>query len=438
MEIKDRYNVIVVGGGPAGIGAALAASRQGMKTLVVEQLNSFGGVGGAGGHGYMCLCNDWHSDNQIVGGVAYELLERIAAEGYGDLNPGSCAFYDVEYYKRMLEELFLENGIDFIYHTLFAETVTEGKAVKGVVVQNKSGRRTLAADTVIDCTGDGDVCASAGCEYKQGRESDGKCQPMTLMFTIGGVDWDKVQKWRTSGGMEEVWEQAQKNGDMESFQKKIMGFWWNSKQPTYVGINFTHIIGKDSTRAEDLTDATVEGRRQAYHLIPVFRKYVSGMENCHLVSTGSVIGTRESRRITGKYIVTEHDLKAEREFADSIGYGAFYIDIHSLDEGGMDHNTWSPPKGFKYQIPYRALVPKDRENILVAGRCASFTHIALGSARVMSQCTLMGEAAGTAAAVAVEAGIAPSAIDVKTLQTRLRNAGGIVTREDIRKIGKSK
>lgn len=432
MEIQNHYNVIVVGGGPTGIGAALAASRQGMKTLVIEQLNSFGGIGGAGGHGYMCICNDWDSDNQIVGGVAYELLDRIVAEGYGDMHTGK-AFYDFEYYKLMIERMFLENKIDFLYHTLFAGTITEGDVVKGVVIQNKSGRRTLTADTVIDCTGDGDVCASAGCDFKKGRDSDGKCQPMTLMFTIGGVDFDRVKKWRTSYGMEEVWSLAQKNGDMETFQKKIMGFWWNSKQPTMVGINFTHIIGKDCTRTEDLTDATVEARRQAFHLVPVFRKYVPGMENCFLVSTGSVIGTRESRRITGKYVLTENDLMSEKEFDDSIGYGSFFIDIHSLDEGGMDHNTWYPPKGFKYQIPYRALLPANHENILVGGRCASFTHVSLGSTRVMSQCTLMGEAAGTAAAIAVEAGISPSNIDVKTLQTRLRKAGGIISGGDIRK-----
>ena len=439
IPVKGKYDVLVVGGGPAGIGAALGAARtlrdtlgrKDAKVLVIEQHNSFGGVGGAGGHGYMCLCNAWGSNEQVVGGVAWELLTRINAEGHGDLHPGS-AFYDVEWYKFMIERMFQEAGIEFLYHTFFCETIMDGDAAVGAVIQNKTGRQAVYAKRIIDCTGDGDAAASAGCEYERGRPGDGKCQPTTLMFTIGGVDWDKVKPWRTDYPMEHVWKEAQKNGDMEPFQSHIMGFWWNSTQPSYVGINFTHITGIDSTKAEDLTRATVEGRRQAYHMIPVFQKYVPGMEECYLISTGSTLGLRESRRILGEYQLTEDEIKNECRFEDAICYGAFFIDIHALDEGGMEQSTWRPPKNFRYQIPYRSLVPRKIDNIVTAGRCISVTHVGLGSVRVMSQCTASGEAAGTASALSLESDITPRDVDVAELRDRLRAAGGIMSDEDIK------
>ncbi|MFW6303713.1 MAG: FAD-dependent oxidoreductase, partial [Candidatus Sumerlaeota bacterium] len=198
-----------------------------------------------------------------------------------------------------------------------------------------------------------------------------------------------------------------------------------------VGVNFTHITHMDCTKAEDLTAATIEGRKQAYESIEVFRKYVPGMENCYMVSTPNTVGTRESRRIHGEYTLAKEDLMAEKEFGDSIGYGSFFIDIHNVDGPGMDGKTYRPHKGFKYQIPYRIIVPQDVDNLLVAGRCASADHEALGSLRVMPQCTVMGHAAGAASCLSLKVGGVPRDIDIAQLQDTLRKQQAIVTAEDI-------
>jgi len=267
------------------------------------------------------------------------------------------------------------------------------------------------------------------------------------MFSIGGVEWNRVQAFRKkymernpdeedSWKLKRVYAEAIKRGDMRPFQTGNMGWWWTPTRPDQVGVNFTHVIHVDSTRAEDLTSATIEARRQAYETIEVYRKVIPGMEHCYMVSTPNTIGIRESRRIMGDYVLTEEDVRNQREFEDNICYGSFFVDIHCIDGPGMDPTVWQPPRGFKYHIPYRVLVPKDVENLLTAGRCVSCTHIALGSIRVMVPCIGMGEAAGTAAALSFKEGIAPRQLDVGRLQDQLRNQGGILSEDDIEKARK--
>ena len=430
LPIAYDVDVLVVGGGPAGVAAAFAAARLGKRVLVVEQFNCLGGVATAGGHAHFSIFCAWASQTRIAGGIPHELAQRIVDEGCGTRDAHGVMF-EIEGFKFILDKLARECGVQVLYYTFFCETIVENGAAVGAIIQNKSGRQVVLAKRIVDCTGDGDAAASAGAPFEIGRPADAKCQPMTLMFTIGGVDWPRVQKWRTSYNMEHVWKQAQANGDMEPFQSVIMGFWWTPTRPDQVGINFTHITGVDSTKAEDLTAATIEGRRQAYHCIPVFRKYVPGMENCHMVSTPNTVGIRESRRILADLVLTEQDVLSGREWPDSIGYGSFFIDIHHIDGPGMDRTAFRPQPGFRYQIPYRILVPKGVGNILTGGRCVSVTHIALGSIRVMVQCMITGQAAGTAAAVSLEDGVPPRNVDVAKVQARLRAAGCILDEKDI-------
>ena len=436
LKTAHKADVLVVGGGPAGVAAAFAAARLGADTLIVEQFNCLGGVATAGGHGHICIYSAWGDRTRVVGGVPYEMGMRVAAAGYGVCTTSSVDF-EVEGMKLVLERMAEECRCRLLYHTFFCDSIVEKGKVVGAVIQNKGGRQIIRAKRIVDCTGDGDVAAAAGCAFAVGDRETGLCQPVTLMFTIGGVDWSKVKKWRTSYNMAEVWEQAQKNGDMRPFQKVIMGFWWTPTRPDEVGINFTHINNVDSTRAEDLTRATIEGRKQAFECIPVFRKYVPGMETCYLISTPNTVGIRESRRIAGGYCLTKEDVVGQASFPDSVGYGSFFIDIHNTKGPGLDAKVWRPAAGFKYQIPYRILVPKDVDNLLVAGRCASCDHEALGSIRVMPQCGAMGEGAGTAAALSLQKKIAPRALDAGALQAQLRKQGAIVDEKGIAKAKKA-
>ena len=444
IPVCREVDVMVAGGGPAGTAAALAAARNGAEVIVVEQFNCLGGVAGAGGHGHISKYDETGTGRRIVGGIAHEIGNRIVEEGFGTRNSHGV-WFEVEGLKLLLEKMAGESGVSLLYHTFICDVLVENGAAAGAVIQNKGGRRIIRAKRVIDCTGDGDVGFRAGCPFEFGRPSDGKCQPVTLMFTIGGVDWERVRKFKEEylrkypddpegWKMERVYAEAVKKGDMRPFQTGNMGWRWTPTRPDQVGVNFTHVIHVDSTSAERLTAATIEARRQAFETIQVYRKYIPGMENCHMVSTPNTIGIRESRRIMGDYVLTEEDIKSGREFDDNICYGSFFVDIHCIDGPGMDPTVWNPPEGFKYHIPYRILVPCDVGNMLVAGRCVSCTHIALGSIRVMVQCIGMGEAAGTAAALSLKYSVAPREIDIDILQKRLRKQGGIISERDIERV----
>lgn len=442
IPVAYETDIVVIGGGPAGVGAAFTAAREGKQVIIVEQMNCLGGIATAGLHGHLCLYSTWGGRDRVVGGLGHEICERIQADGYGVYDGAVCDF-EVEYLKFLLEKMAQEIGnIKILYYTQFSDVIVEDGLITHVIIQNKSGRQVIRSSQVVDSSGDADVAARAGVPFEFGRENDDATQPMTLMFQLGGIDFERVQNFRSkkyvkkyndenSYKMHKLWKEAQDKGDMEPFQDGIMGWWYTPTRPDQLGINFTHIHSCDCTNTEDLTYATIEGRRQAYHCVAVYRKYVPGMEDCWMSHSASLIGTRESRRIRGEHILSEEDIVNKQMFEDSIGYGSFFIDIHNCTGSGMDLEEWVPPEDFKYQIPYRCLVPQKINNLLVAGRCVSCTHIALGSLRVMPQCMLMGEAVGAAAAIAIDSCNAPRAIEVPVLQKTLKKHGAILFEGDI-------
>lgn len=426
IPVSAEYDVVVAGGGPTGVAAALAAAKNGARTLIVEQTNALGGMMTSGLHTHLCTFKTaGGGPRRIVAGLAQEITDRLIAENSG-AEVGSNYDYELEAMKRLLDDMMEEAGVDILYYTFVADAIVEGKAVKGIIVQNKSGRSAILARQVVDTTGDADVAAHAGAAYDQGRASDGLCQPTTLMFRIGGVDNERLNEYRkTDRLLNGFCQRAIAAGTMTPFQTRLMGFWYFYGRPDQLGVNFTNITRIDSTQAEDLTRATIEGRRQAQMLVDSFRQFLPGCENCYMIDTAPYLGVRESRRIRGVETLQIDDVIETRKSPDGIAKGSFFVDIHSPDKTDLFEPRYLADDSY-YDIPYGCLVPETVDNLTVAGRCISATHEALGSVRVMYQCMALGQAAGTAAALCVEQGITPRQVVTEELRERLTQQGALV------------
>jgi len=426
VDVLGSYDVVVAGGGPAGVCAGLAAARSGMKTLLVEQFSCLGGMATAGLHQKIAVFRGAGGRPDIVGGIPREIADRAVADHEAHMR-GQDLFVEVEGFKYLLDCMAEEAGLDLLYYSRVSETVLEDGRLTGLLLNTKSGTCAALARRVVDCTGDADVAFRAGCPTTHGRPEDGAMQPCTLMYRVAGVDWPAVQAYmKDDRGLTEFCRRAAEKGLMRPWQSQLMGFWWIPSRPDHVGINFTH-MHLDGTSAADLTTAAVEGRRQVREAVRAMRELIPGFEKSYLIDTASYIGIRETRRIQGEYVLTEQDVREQTIFEDSIGLGAAFIDIHNVEGPGMDRRSgFHLPEGGYYSIPYRTLVPHGVENLLVAGRCHSATHEAAGSTRWMTQCMVMGEAAGVAAALSIEADVPSRAVAVGDLQSALRAAGAIL------------
>lgn len=425
IPVEGEYDVIVVGGGPAGVGAAIAAARNGAQTLLMERFGALGGMATTGllqGWLYLTVSG---GGERTVAGILQELIDRGQAGGWCR-DSGSVAVFNAEALKRELDILAAEAGVDVLFHAFAADAVSEDGRVAGVVAATKQGPWAFLGRVTIDCTGDGDIAAWAGADYEMGRPLDGLCQPVTLMAFVAGLDMERVADYRRQDPrMKNMLARAVQAGDMDPFETVMHGIQPDPLLPGYAYLNDTAIRRVDATNPRDMTRAEVEGRKQAHQLVQVFRKYLPGGEDAVLVATAATVGVRESRRIMGDYVLDVHDVLNCRKFADGIARNAFMIDVHD-PEGGGNWNSRFLPRGGWHHIPYRCLLPRGLENILVAGRCVSATHEALASIRVMAQCIAMGQAAGTAAALACAAGVSPRQVDVAELQDTLRAQGAIV------------
>jgi hypothetical protein len=408
------------------MGAAIGAAQAGADTILVER------YGFLGGNATVALVMPWMSfytqrgsvavvDNTklmpqdhgpgepVVGGALAVYLGRLYAH-HGAIPPspdtGFTVPFDPEILKITAQEILDEAGVKVLLHSFASGILGRKDKPDGVVFETKSGPIVIEADTIIDCTGDGDIAALCGCEYEIGREEDGLVQPMTLMFRMAGFDHsgfsdyirDNPSQWRGVHGLWDLVSKATANGDLNLTREDILFF--ATTQPTEVALNCTRVTGVLGTDVFDLTRAEWESRRQAAKIARFMKEYVPGFADSYICQTGVAVGVRETRRIVGEYRMTAEDVLGAAKFDDAVARGTYPVDIHSPTGKGTVLKR--VPSGEWYELPIRCLIPKGVDNLMVAGRCISGAHEAHSSYRVTPTCMATGQAAGVACAIAAK------------------------------------
>lgn len=478
VEKKFEYDVIVCGGGTSGVTAAIASARGGARTLLIERLGALGGqmnVSGPPGFAYARLFNNY--GEQIIAGFIEETHARLLAEGHAEphnkfmyrkYSSYSFSYIDPEWWGLLIYDMMVENNVDLLLHSLVVDVVKNGDKVTGVVVENANGRITFNAKIVIECTGEGDIAARAGCECEELPREE--IQPHSLAFTVDGVDWDKVlayahehpeqlrtkQVERLPGGKirpdEDSWELIRRMNDPLDFGEMMgfpaflkmgretgewheysgIGFFMTPKGNRVVEAHFQHsaqVPGLCSYDAWDLTAGEVECRRQIRIAFNFFKKHMPGFENAYIVKICPEMRLREGRRVVGDYMITTEDIRDSARFYDVIGLNSMVSGGHHVASGETLSSTSIPnATGGSNDIPYRVLVPKKIDNLLVAGKHVSASRDAY--MRFLQQTMVTGQAAGAAAALCVKKGVTPRELEtedhIKELQDILRKQGVIL------------
>ena len=426
FEVKNvpviaRTEVLVVGSGPAGIAAAVASVRGGAKTMIVERYGCLGGalsVSNVASYSYSV-----NLFPEVLSGLPLEIDQRCRAQGVASPDyRGSGIFIEAELYKCMLDRWMAEEGVDILLHTTVIGAYVESGVLKGVFCHSKSGVGIILAERTVDASGDGDVAAYAGVPFEQ--SSSENIQPVSVVFGIDGVDVEKFTAHftdKSKRGFAPVFEQAAAAGEWKS--PKRGGAWKIlTSNGDVKSLNLTLVHGIDATNAHDLTRAEIEGRRQAMHIISLFRKYGEplGLGDCRLRAIAPQLGLRETRRIVGEYRVTCDDLSSRRDFEDSIGRMICIVDLLGGKNRDKSH---MPAEAATFAVPYRALLPQAVDGLLVAGRCICCDEVSFGALRLMVGCALTGQAAGAAAALSVKSATGVHDIDIKALQAELKKLG---------------
>ncbi|MEW5800716.1 MAG: FAD-dependent oxidoreductase [bacterium] len=438
-KVAAETDVLVVGGGPAGIGAALGAAMTGAKVILAERYGFLGGSATAAlvtifmsyytqrprpeRRGATTLFPTDHGGGEpVIGGVLDILVNRMVERG-GAIPPsprtGFVVPFDPEIMKLVAMELLGEAGVHFLFHAVASDVIGDQR-VEGVVFETKSGPLVIKAKTVIDCTGDGDIAERAGVPFEIGRENDGSVQPMTLMFHMGEFNRYAFEnyvrrhpdQWHGVHGLRDLIRKATDAEDLELSREDILFF--GTPHEREVCVNSTRVLGVLGTNVWDLSLAECEGRRQMGRIAAFLRRYVPGFENAYIAQSGSHIGVRETRRIIGDYQLTPEDILKARKFNDVIARGSYPMDIHNPKGSGTTLRHVAP--GEAYDIPLRSLLAKGAENLLLAGRCISGTHEAHSSYRVMPIAIATGQAAGVCAALAARTGRSTREVPILDIQ----------------------
>ena len=415
IRSEGEYDVVVVGGGLGGFSAAVSAARNGASTLLLERYGFLGGMATAG------LVNPFMSfhvgGKEIIKGILREVIERLTEmDGY---NPKNKSF-DPEIMKYILDRMALEAGVELLYHTVFIDSVvSEGGYIKGILIYNKSGLSLVMGKMFVDGTGDGDLAVSAGAPFEKGRASDGLTQPMTLNFDLAAVNFKELPSGEE---LNEAYRKAKIRGEITCPRENLL--WFRTTRDGLIHFNTTRILKVDGTNGRDLTRAEIEGRRQVFEIVGWLKKTFPAFRDAYVVRSGPQVGVRETRRIIGEYVLNAEDILEARKFRDAVCRGSYPIDIHSpTGEGTIIKH---PPPGEYYEIPYRCLIPRGVENLLIASRCISTTHEAHSAVRIMPIVMGIGQAAGIAAALCVKKNVTPRRLNFQDLREALRESGALI------------
>lgn len=404
--------VLVVGGGPSGFCAAYTAAKNGAKVILAEQCGDIGGISTSG------LMSHW--TGSCGNPIYYEILRRSAEKNEGEFHGKITTMIDPEKLKTLYLEMLSEVNVKIMLYTFACDVIMEENTVKGVSVVNKSGFTDIYANVIIDASGDGDIAYKSGAQFCKGRESDGKMQPVTIMFKVGGVDYERAV---FPGSFETLVETSK--GELQALAREKLPapaghvLLYKSTLPGIVTCNMTNCVEIDGTNTDDLTKATVICRNQMTEIVKFLREYVPGYENSFIVSSASLIGVRETRHFKGEYTLNEEDISEARVFDDYVVKDAYFnFDVHNITGAGLDktgvQHKFAQKNG--YTIPYRCLLPQNTENLLLCGRNISGTHMAHSNFRAMPICAGLGEAAGAAAAVAVKKNISVRSVKAEEIR----------------------
>ena len=432
---KREYDVIVCGGGPSGVAAAISSARSGASTLLIERYGFCGGMSTAAlvnpwsGHEFTDPATGKHG--AIIGGIFKEIVLALHRKG-GFGSALSPAAFDDEMLKHLYDRFLLQAGVTVRYHTFLRSAEMDGNRIKAVRVMSKGGEETFSAHTFIDCSGDGDLSALAGIPFEVGRKEDGLTQAMTVSFRMANVDkTDLVATGhirRARGLVEPYFQEALQNGSLHYPYRPFIHF-YDYPRPGVLHFNMTRINEVNGLSAEDLTKAEIEGRRQAFVMSDWLIQNVPYFRNAFVEKVACQVGIRETRHIHGLYTMTQQDITNAAKFEDGIVRSRYFIDIHNPkgahdvqqvkgSHGALNHD-FGPPPGDWYEVPYRSLITERCPNIIVACRALSATHEAAAAIRVMATMHGLGQAAGIAAAEASKNHIAVNQVSGKWVREQI-------------------
>lgn len=449
LPVYCKADVVVCGGGTAGVFAAIAAAEHGKKTIIIEQ---FGSIGGSATNALVTPLMKMHIEgNPQCSYISNKVRDRIYAYGGSDKEG---VWFDPLVLKIVLEELCIEAGVKLLYHTFIADVIKEDNKIKGAIIVNKAGTQIVEGDIFIDSTGDGDVSVFAGASYSKGNPETGENQPISLRYIVGGVDLDAVGKFFESEAkrtginaaivtdknsvsgiygavtgtgkwtLADLFDQAIANGDLDEEDKLYwQAFCIPGRSDTIAFNNPEFFEDVDGTNPDHLTRAQVEGRKRIYRQLKFYKKYMKGFEEAYISEIAPMVGIRETRNIKCEYVLSAEDLLCKHKFDDAISQSNYPVDIHGKTLNFKDYSKPLDDGKPYYEIPYRSLVVKGIDNLFVTGRCLGAEFLAQSSLRIQASARSSGEAAGIAAAYSLDKGILPRELNGKEVRKEMEKLG---------------